>query len=328
MLQIGHLVFRDKPLFLAPMEDVTDPSFRRLCRNYGADMVYTEFVSSDALVRDVVRAQKKLIIHDDEKPAAIQIYGHVVEAMAESAKMSSSTNADILDINCGCPVKKIAARGAGAGLLNNIPLMLAITDAVVKSSTLPVTVKTRLGWDDEHKDIVQIAEQLQDKGIRAITIHGRTRAQLYRGAADWSLIGEVKHNPRMKIPVIGNGDIVSPEGAAIAFEKFGVDAIMIGRGAIGRPWIFRQIRHYLDTGELLADPPLSEKVQLAKEHFALSLESKGVPRGVFEMRRHFINYFKGLPFFKDFRLRLVTSLDVEEIFRLLNEINNRYADSD
>ena len=306
------------------MEDVTDPSFRFICKHFGADMVYTEFIPSDGLIRDAKKSLKKLELNHEERPVGIQLYGHLIDSMVEAARIAEQAKPDLIDINFGCPVRKIANRGAGAGMLCNIPLMVEMTKAIVDAVKLPVTVKTRLGWDDTSKNIVSIAEQLQDVGIKAITIHGRTRAQLYKGNADWTLIGEVKNNPRMKIPVIGNGDIISPESAREAFDKFGVDAIMIGRATVGRPWIFRDVNHYIETGEILPPMTLAQKVDLARLQFEKSLEIKGMPRGIFEMRRHFSNYFKGLPDFRDIRMRLVTSLDPEEIKALLDLILATY----
>ncbi|MBN1416220.1 MAG: tRNA dihydrouridine synthase DusB [Bacteroidales bacterium] len=324
MVTIGQIELRDKPLFLAPMEDVTDPSFRYVCKQFGADVVYTEFIASDGLIRDASKSIRKLDIFDFERPVGIQLYGHLLDSMVEAAKIAEAAAPDLIDLNFGCPVRKIATRGAGAGMLCNVPLMTEITHAVVKNVKLPVTVKTRLGWDENSKNIVDIAERLQDTGIKAITIHGRTRAQLYKGSADWKLIGEVKKNPRMKIPVIGNGDIISPQGADMAFKRYGIDGIMIGRGTVGRPWIFKEIRHYLDTGELLPDLSIKEKVTLAKAQLAKSVEWKGIPVGIYEMRRHLSNYFKGLPHFKEIRLKLVTSLDPDEIVSILNRIADLY----
>ena len=306
------------------MEDVTDPSFRYVCKQFGADVMYTEFIPSEGLIRDAKKSIKKLELYDSERPIGIQLYGHQLDSMVEAAKIAEAAGPDLIDLNFGCPVRKIAVRGAGAGMLCNVPLMIGLTSAIVKSVKLPVTVKTRLGWDENSKNIVDIAEQLQDTGIKAITIHGRTRAQLYKGSADWALIGEVKKNPRMKIPVIGNGDIISPQGAGMAFERYGVDGIMMGRGTVGRPWIFRDIRHYLETGELLPDLTIAEKVSLAKTQLAKSIEWKGMPVGIYEMRRHLSNYFKGLPDFKEIRLRLVTSLDPKEINTILDSIIDKY----
>jgi nifR3 family TIM-barrel protein len=291
------------------MEDVTDPSFRMVCKEQGADVMYTEFISSDGLIREGEKSVKKLDIFDYERPIGIQIYGHIIEAMVEAACIAEKAAPELIDINFGCPVKKIANRGAGAGMLRNIPQMIEMTKAIVNAVKLPVTVKTRLGWDDDNKNIVEIAEQLQDAGIKAITIHGRTRAQLYKGVADWTLIGEVKNNPKIKIPVIGNGDIDSPIKAKEMFDKYGIDGIMIGRAAVGRPWIFKEIKTYLETGELLPEPTVNEKADIALFHLEKSLEFKNGKRAIYEMRRHLSNYFKGLPHFKEMRLRLLTAID-------------------
>jgi nifR3 family TIM-barrel protein len=308
------------------MEDITDPSFRMVCKSFGADFMYTEFISSDGLIRDGEKSVRKLDIYDSERPIGIQLYGHLIDAMVEAALRAEESNPELIDINFGCPVRKIANRGAGAGMLRNIPLMLEMTAAIVNAVKLPVTVKTRLGWDDESKIITDLAEKLQDTGIKALTIHGRTRAQLYKGKADWTLIGEVKNNPRIKIPVIGNGDIDGPLKAKEMFDNYGVDGIMIGRATVGRPWIFREIRHFLDTGELLPEPSVSEKVDLAIVHLNKSLEYKSGNRAVYEMRRHLSNYFKGLPHFKETRLKLLTTLDVEEIKTILEEIRIKWGD--
>lgn len=308
------------------MEDITDPSFRGICKLNGADFMFTEFISSDGLIRDGEKSVRKLDIYDFERPIGIQLYGHLTGPMVEAAQIAGEAKPETIDINFGCPVKKIANRGAGAGMLKNIPLMLEMTSAIVNAVKLPVTVKTRLGWDDENKNIVEVAEMLQDTGIKAITIHGRTRSQLYRGTADWTLIGEVKNNPRMKIPVIGNGDIDGPVKAKEMFDRYGVDGIMIGRASVGRPWIFSHIRHYLNTGELLPEPTVNEKTDIALLHLVKSLEYKEGPRAVFEMRRHLSNYFKGLPHFKETRLRLLTTTDVEEIKSILEEIRSRWGE--
>jgi nifR3 family TIM-barrel protein len=307
------------------MEDITDPSFRMICKSYGADFMYTEFISSDGLIREGKKSISKLDIYDSERPMGIQLYGHLTGPMVEAAHIAEEAKPELIDINFGCPVKKIANRGAGSGMLRNIPLMLEMTSAIVKAVKLPVTVKTRLGWDDDSKIIVEVAEMLQDVGIKAITIHGRTRMQFYKGPADWTLIGEVKNNPRMKIPVIGNGDIDSPENAKEKFERYGVDGIMIGRASVGRPWIFRDIRHYLETNELLPEPTVSEKVDLALRHLEKSLEYKEGNRAVYEMRRHFSNYFKGLPHFKETRLKLLTTLKVDEIKNILALIRQKWG---
>ena len=326
MARIGEIDLGERPLFLAPMEDVTDPSFRFICKQFGVDVMYTEFISSDGLIRDAEKSLKKLEIYDYEHPIGIQIYGHLIEPMVESAGIAEAANPDFIDINFGCPVTKISRRGAGAGMLKNIPLMVEMTGEIVKAVKKPVTVKTRLGWDESSKHIVNIAEQLQDVGIQALTIHGRTRSQLYKGEADWTLIGEVKNNPRMKIPIIGNGDIVTPQHAKDAFDKFGVDGVMIGRATIGRPWIFRDIKHFFETGEMAKPMTLIEKVDLAKLHFQKSLEFKGEKVGVYEMRKHFSHYFKGLPDFKETRLRLLTTSEIEEIPAILDEIAVRWKD--
>ena len=319
-LDLGH-----QPIFLAPMEDITDPSFRFLCKKFGADVMYTEFISSDGLIRDGAKSVKKLEIFDYERPMGIQLYGHIIESMVEATYRALDSKPEIIDINYGCPVRKIANRGAGAGMLANIPLMMEMTRAIIEASTVPVTVKTRLGWDDSNKVIVEVAEELQDLGISALTIHGRTRAQMYKGTADWTLIGEVKKNSRMHIPIIGNGDITNPVEAKEAFDRFGVDGIMIGRAAVGKPWLFRHVKHYLEHNELLSDPTVSEKVDMAKLQFSKSLEIKSAPVGVYEMRRHFSNYFKGLPHFKEMRLKLLTTLEVDEIFALLEQIRENYG---
>ena len=327
-MKIGEIEFRDKPLFLAPMEDVTDPSFRYMCKGFGADMVYTEFISSDGLIRDGAKSVAKLNICDAERPVGIQIYGHLIEPMVESARIAEGARPDVIDINFGCPVKQIAGRGAGSGMMRDVPLMVEMTRRIVEAVTIPVTVKTRLGWDDEHKNIEEIALRLQDVGIAALTIHGRTRAQMYTGEADWTLIGRVKNNPAIKIPIIGNGDIDSPQKAAEAFERYGVDGVMIGRATYGRPWIFREVRHYLDTGEVLPQPSVIERVEIAKRHLAKSVEMKGERVGVFEMRRHLSNYFKGLPDFKSTRLKLVTLTDVAEINAVLDYVAEKWGGCD
>ncbi|PKO97140.1 MAG: tRNA dihydrouridine synthase DusB [Bacteroidetes bacterium HGW-Bacteroidetes-7] len=312
------------PLFLAPMEDVTDPSFRYICKEFGADVLFTEFISSDGLIRDAKKSLAKLDIFPYEMPIGIQIYGHLKEPMIEAAKMAEAAKPAFIDINFGCPVNKIANRGAGSGMMRYPEKLIDITASVVKAVNLPVTVKTRLGWDENSKIIVQLAEQLQDVGIAAITIHGRTRAQLYKGEADWTLIGEVKKNPRMKIPVIGNGDITSPQGAKEAFDKYGVDGIMIGRATYGRPWIFREIKHFLTTGELLPEPTVKERADIARKHLLKSVEVKGDRVGVLEMRRHLSSYFKALPDFKEHRMKLVTENDYREVINIINKIEIIY----
>ncbi len=323
-MNIGNIEFGPRPLFLAPMEDVTDASFRYICKKFGADMVYTEFVSSDALVRDVPKSLAKFTIYDYERPIGIQIYGNIPDAMVDSAVKVERACPDVIDINFGCPVKKIAGRGAGSGMMREPDKMVEITRRVVEAVHTPVTVKTRLGWDNDSKIIVELAERLQDAGIAALTIHGRTRAQMYKGEADWSLIGAVKNNPRMHIPIIGNGDIRTPQDAKNAFDRYGVDAIMIGRASFGHPWIFSEIRHYLDTGEELPQMSVADRVALAKDHLAKSIEIKGERRGVFEMRRHLACYFKGLENFKETRLKLVTLTDIEELNKTLDFVGEHW----
>jgi len=331
-MKIGTVDLGDRPVLLAPMEDVTDASFRLICKECGADMTYTEFVPSEGLVRDAEKALAKMVISPQEAPIGIQIYGNIPENMVQAAIMADKAaeiaggrGCDVIDINFGCPVSKIAGRGAGSGMMREPDKMVMITKMIVDAVKKPVTVKTRLGWDDNSKIIVELAERLQDTGIQALTIHGRTRCQMYKGEADWTLIGEVKNNPRMTIPIIGNGDITSPQKAKEAFDKYGVDGIMVGRASFGHPWIFNEIKHYLTTGELL--PPLSvkERVKLAKKHFQLSLELKGNVRGVYEMRRHLSCYFKGLPDFKDTRIKLVTETDPDKVVEILDYILEKWG---
>ena len=331
-MKIGNVDLGERPVVLAPMEDVTDVSFRVLCRKQGAAMVTTEFIPSDGLIRDATKAIAKMRTLEEEAPVAIQIYGHIPESMVDAARMADNAaeiagghGADIIDINFGCPVSKIAGRGAGSGMMREPDKMVAITKAVVEACRKPVTVKTRLGWDDSSKIIVELAERLQDVGIAALTVHGRTRCQMYKGSADWTLIGEIKNNPRMHIPIIGNGDITTPEGAKEAFDRYGVDGIMVGRASFGHPWIFKEIRHYLDTGTLMEPMTVEEKVELAKRHFALSLDYKGQNRGIYEMRRHLSCYFKGLPEFKPTRMKLVTSMDPDEILSLLDYVKDTWG---
>ena len=325
-MKIGDVELRDKALFLAPMEDVTDPSFRYMCKLFGADMVTTEFISSDGLIRDAKKSLAKLNISDFERPVGIQIYGNQIEPMVEAAKIAEAANPDVVDINFGCPMKKIAGRGAGSGMMRDVPLMVEMTRQIVAAVKKPVTVKTRLGWDDDSKNIEEIALRLQDVGIAALTIHGRTRCQMYKGEADWTLIGKIKNNPAIHIPIIGNGDIDSAEKAKQMFDRYGVDAVMIGRATYGRPWIFREVRHYLKTGEILPQPSVVERVDIAKKHLAKSVEIKGERVGVLEMRRHLSNYFKGLPNFKDTRMKLVTLNNVEELQDTISSIADTWGD--
>lgn len=309
------------------MDEVTDASFRYMCKHFGAAMVYTEFVSSDGLIRDAGTTVAKLKIYDHERPVGIQLYGHLIDAMVEAARIAEAAKPDLIDINFGCPMKKIANRGAGSGMMRDVPKMVEMTRQIVNAVKLPVTAKTRLGWDEDSKNIVEVAERLQDVGIQALTIHGRTRNQIYKGQADWTLIGEVKRNPRMTIPIIGNGDIKSAQDAKNAFDRYGVDAVMVGRATYGRPWIFREINRYLQAGELLPEPNVRERVEIAKLHFSKSLAYKEGLRAILEMRRHFSSYFKHLPDFKETRLKLVTSEDPQEIVALLDYIGERWGES-
>lgn len=325
MVKIGQISLGEFPLLLAPMEDVSDPPFRALCKRHGADLMYTEFISSEGLIRDAAKSIQKLDIYDEERPIGIQIFGGEEEPMRASAEIVEQAKPDLLDINFGCPVKKVVCKDAGAGILRDIPKMVRLTKAIVESTSLPVTVKTRLGWDDSTKYIVEVAERLQDIGIQAISIHGRTRVQMYKGDADWSLIGEVKNNPRMRIPVFGNGDIDSPEKAVEMRNKYGVDGVMIGRAAIGNPWFFNEVKHFMKTGEYLPAPTMKQRAAVAKEHLKRSIEWKGEKLGVLEMRRHYANYFKGIPHFKDTRTQLVGALDPEELFQILDAINEDHA---
>lgn len=326
-MKIGTIDLGEQPLFLAPMEDVTDPSFRFICKEFGADMMYTEFISSDGLIRDGRGSVEKLNIYDYERPIGIQIYGHIIESMVEAAKIAEAAGPELIDINFGCPVRKIAGRGAGSGMMRTPDLMVEMTRQIVNAVKLPVTVKTRLGYDDSMKNIVEIAERLQDVGIQALTIHGRTRAQMYTGEADWTLIGDVKNNPRINIPIVGNGDITSPEKAKEMFDRYGVDAIMIGRATYGRPWIFKEIKHHLQTGEILPPPSVPERVEIAKRHLQKSVDIKGERTGILEMRRHLSSNFKGLPNFKETRMKLVTLATVEELFVVLDSINEKWGDN-
>ena len=320
MVKIGDIELGEFPLLLAPMEDVSDPPFRAVCKKNGADMMYTEFISSDALIRDADKSVQKLDIYDQERPIGIQIFGAEMDPMRQAAEIVERANPELLDINYGCPVKKVACKGAGAGILQDIPKMVRLTEAIVKQVDLPVTVKTRLGWDEDTKYIVEVAERLQDIGIKAISIHGRTRQQMYKGEANWDLIRDVKENPRINIPVFGNGDIDSPEKAVEYKNKYGVDGVMIGRAAIGYPWIFDEIKHYIKTGEHLAPPNIEDRIAICKEHLDRSLEWKGEYVGIVEMRRHYANYFKGLPGIKPIRSQLVTANTTGEIYELLDQV--------
>lgn len=320
MLKIGNLNIPNFPLLLAPMEDVSDPPFRVVCKENGADLMYTEFISSEALIRDAARSVAKLDIFEYEKPIGIQIFGHNIEVMRESVEITERVQPDIIDINYGCPVKKVTCKGAGAGILQDIPKMVKMTAEMVKATTLPVTVKTRLGWDDNTKYIVEVAERLQDVGIRAIAIHGRTRKQMYKGDADWTLIGKIKDNPRMHIPVFGNGDVDSPQKAERMRKQYGVDGIMIGRAAIGNPWIFNEIKHYFAKGELLPAPTIDERIAVYRKHLDFSIKWKGLKLGLLEMRRHYTNYFKGIPHVKPFRTRLVTCDSYDGVLSIVEEL--------
>lgn len=324
MVRIGNIELGNFPLLLAPMEDVSDPPFRAVCKENGADLMFTEFISSEGLIRDAIKSRKKLDIFEYERPIGIQIFGGDEDSMALAAQIVDATNPDLLDINFGCPVKKVVCKGAGAGILKDLPQMVKITEKVVKSTRLPVTVKTRLGWDDNSKNIEEVAERLFDVGIKALTIHGRTRAQLYKGDADWTLIEKVKNNPRIQIPIFGNGDIDSPQKAVEYKNRYGVDGIMIGRAAIGYPWIFNEIKHYMHTGTFLSEPTIHQRFEVCTKHLLKSIEWKDEKVGIFEMRRHYSQYFKGLPNFKDYRTKLVTANNLEEILNTLKEIESVY----
>ncbi|MCB0697322.1 MAG: tRNA dihydrouridine synthase DusB [Chitinophagaceae bacterium] len=324
MVQIGNIQLGDFPLLLAPMEDVSDPPFRAVCKEHGADLMYTEFISSEGLIRDAIKSRQKLDIFEEERPIGIQIFGGDEEAMAMAASIVDTTNPDLVDINYGCPVKKVVCKGAGAGVLKDIDLMVRLTKAVIKSTRLPVTVKTRLGWDDNSKNIEEVAERLQDIGVAALSIHGRTRVQMYKGEADWTLIAKVKENPRISIPIFGNGDIDSPQKALEYKTRYGVDGVMIGRAAIGYPWIFREIKHYLATGETLLPPTLEERLDACRKHLYGSVQWKGERLGILEMRRHYANYLKGLPNIKEFRTKLVSLDTPAELEAVFSEINTYY----
>lgn len=324
-MKIQGIEIGERPLVLAPMEDVTNPPFRKFCKQYGADWLYSEFVSADALVRSVNKTLKKLTIDDTERPVTIQIYGRFIDSMVEAARMVEEVNPDFIDINFGCPVKRVAQKGAGAGLLKDIPLMIKMAEEVVKAVKIPVTAKTRLGWDCDNIIIDEVAERLQDVGIQALAIHGRTRSQMYTGEADWEPIGRVKANPRIKIPIIGNGDINSPERAKEAFDRYGVDAVMIGRATVGRPWIFRQIKHYFNTGEILPEPTVAEQLDIIKEQIRLSIDWIDEIRGVLHMRRHMAAMFKGLPHFRDLRIQMLQANNLESLWEIFDQIEKRYS---
>lgn len=326
MIKIGKIELPEHPLLLAPMEDVSDPPFRRLCKMHGADMMYSEFISSEGLIRDAMKSKMKLDIFDYERPVGIQIFGGDEEAMELSAKIVETVQPDLVDINFGCPVKKVVSKGAGAGVLKDVDLMIRLTQAVIKGTSLPVTVKTRLGWDDESINIDEVAERLQDVGVQALTIHARTRAQMYKGHSDWTHIERIHNNPRIKIPIFGNGDIDSPQKAKEYKERFGLDGMMIGRAAIGYPWIFNEIKHYLNTGDILASPTMKDRLEAAKNHLIWSMEWKGERLGIVEMRRHYTNYFKGIHGFKAHRQRLVTEDDPNQLLKIFDEIEDFYKD--
>ena len=326
MAKIGNIELGDFPLLLAPMEDVSDPPFRALCKEQGADLMYTEFISSEGLIRDAAKSVQKLDIFEYERPIGIQIFGNDIESMKKATEVTQAANPDIIDINYGCPVKKVACKGAGAGILQDIPKMVKMTAEIVKSTNLPVTVKTRLGWDENTKYIVEVAERLQDVGIQAISIHGRTRKQMYKGEADWSLIAEVKNNSRMQIPVFGNGDVSTPEIALEKKNKYGVDGVMIGRASIGYPWIFREIKHFLKHGTHIAPPTFDERIKAAERHLEMSIKWKGEKLGIVEMRRHYTNYFKGIPHFKEHRIKLVTQDKYSELKETFQEIRGHFIE--
>ncbi|NQY05667.1 MAG: tRNA dihydrouridine synthase DusB [Flavobacteriaceae bacterium] len=325
MVKIAEIELPDFPLLLAPMEDVSDPPFRALCKEQGADVVYTEFISSEGLIRDAAKSTMKLDIYEKERPVGIQIFGANLDSMLKSVEIVEKSNPDIIDINFGCPVKKVVSKGAGAGILKDIALMVKLTREMVKHTKLPVTVKTRLGWDHDAIKIVEVAERLQDVGCAAIAIHGRTRAQMYKGEANWVPIAEVKNNPRMHIPVFGNGDVNSPEKAMLMRDEFGLDGAMIGRATIGNPWFFKQVKHYFETGEHLPKPNMEERVDAARRHLQMSIDWKGERLGVFETRRHYTNYFKGIPNFKEYRTKMVTSDDSKDVFAVFDEVLEKFA---
>jgi len=326
LIKIGDIELPDFPLLLAPMEDVSDPPFRALCKEQGADVVYTEFISSEGLIRDAAKSTMKLDIYEKERPVGIQIFGANLDSMLQSVDIVEKSNPDIIDINFGCPVKKVVSKGAGAGILKDIDLMVSLTEAMVKRTKLPITVKTRLGWDQNSIKIVEVAERLQDVGCKSIAIHGRTRAQMYKGDADWAPIAEVKNNSRMHIPVFGNGDISSPEKAMEMRDKYGLDGAMIGRATIGYPWFFKEVKHYFKTGEHIAPPTIAERVEVARRHLQMAIDWKGDRLGVVETRRHYTNYFKGIPHFKDYRMKMVTSDDAKDVFAAFDEVMEKFSD--
>ena len=326
MVKIGNINLGEFPLLLAPMEDVSDPPFRALCKEQGCDMMYTEFISVEGLIRDASKSVQKLDIYDYERPVGIQIFGAEEDSMRRAAEIVEEAKPEVLDINFGCPVKKVTCKMAGAGILQDIDRMVKLTDFIVKSTNLPVTVKTRLGWDDNTKYIEEVAERLQDVGIKALSIHGRTRKQMYKGEADWTLIGKIKENPRVHIPIFGNGDIDSPQKAKLYREKYGVDGIMIGRASIGNPWIFREIKHYFETGEILPPPTIKERVAAAKQHLTHSIEWKGEKLGILEMRRHYTNYFRGFRNIKPYRMKLVTNFNPDDVYGILDQIEEDYSE--
>jgi len=325
LAKIGNIDVGEFPLLLAPMEDVSDPPFRALCKDQGADVVYTEFISSEGLIRDAAKSMMKLDIYEKERPVGIQIFGAVLDSMLQTVEIVERSKPDIIDINFGCPVKKVVSKGAGAGILKDIDLMVSLTAAMVKHTNLPITVKTRLGWDQDSIRIVEVAERLQDVGAKAISIHGRTRSQMYKGEADWAPIADVKNNSRMHIPVFGNGDVNTPEKAVEMRDKYGLDGAMIGRASIGYPWFFREVKHFFKTGEHLAPPTMEERIEAARKHLQMSIDWKGEKLGVFETRRHYTNYFKGIPHFKEYRAKLVTSDHSVDVFAVLNEIEKEFS---
>ena len=325
MVKIGNVSLGEFPLLLAPMEDVSDPPFRAVCKAGGADLMYTEFISSEGLIRHAAKSRQKLDIFEYERPIGIQLFGGDIGNMVGSAEIATAVNPDLIDINYGCPVKAVACRGAGAALLQDIPKMVKMTEEIVKCTHLPVTVKTRLGWDDKTRNVTEVAERLQDIGIKALTIHGRTRVQMNKGEADWTLIGEIKNNPRINIPIFGNGDIDSPQKAVEYKNRYGVDGVMIGRASVGNPWVFNEIKHFMKTGELLTGPDVPERVRVCREHFDFSMRWKGDRLGVFEMRRHYASYFKSIPDFKPYRTRLVEADTAAEVHAILDEINDVFS---